>query len=86
MYKILIALFIIFVALLIFCKDFEHALDPNKKYVKLKYYSNSSCEASFREYETVVLDSCEYVYVTAGPASWGSHKGNCKFCAERSKK
>lgn len=82
--KIFISLAIVFVALLIFCKDIEQDLDPNKKYVKLKYYSNSSCEASFREYETVVLDSCEYVYVTAGPASWGSHKGNCKFCAERS--
>lgn len=86
MYKILITLFIIFVALLIFCKDIAQDLDQNKKYVKLKYYSNSSCEASFREYETVVLDSCEYVYVTAGPGSWGSHKGNCKFCAERSKR
>lgn len=86
MYKILIILFLIFIALLVAFRDFKYDLDPNKKYVKLKYYSNSSCEASFCEYETVVLDSCEYVYVTAGPASWGSHKGNCKFCAERSKR
>jgi hypothetical protein len=36
-------------------------------------------------YQTIVIDSCEYVYVFNGNASWGSHKGNCKFCAERLK-
>lgn len=29
------------------------------------------------------IDSCEYIIVNAGYATWGSHKGNCKFCMER---
>lgn len=42
-----------------------------------------------KSYEVKVLDSCEYIYVSRRP--WGgefslTHKGNCKFCAERSKK
>lgn len=36
--------------------------------------------------EIVVIDSCEYIKINGGNATWGSHKGNCKFCAERSKK
>jgi hypothetical protein len=41
----------------------------------------------FEKYDIVIIDSCEYI-------QWGvsygylniTHKGNCKFCAERSKK
>ena len=29
--------------------------------------------------ETVVIDSCEYVY----GYYWLAHKGNCRFCKER---
>ncbi len=35
--------------------------------------------------EIVIFDNCEYIDVNRGQASWGSHKGNCKFCAERNK-
>jgi hypothetical protein len=35
---------------------------------------------------TVIIDSCEYIYVSYGNASWGSHKGNCKYCAMRAGK
>lgn len=41
------------------------------------------------EVNTVVLDSCEYLYAWFGMGNGGgsfTHKGNCKFCAERSKK
>lgn len=39
-------------------------------------------------YEIKVIDSCEYIYVSRRP--WSSefsltHKGNCKYCAERAK-
>lgn len=42
-----------------------------------------------KSYEVKVIDSCEYIYVSRRP--WSSefaltHKGNCKFCVERSKK
>ena len=36
--------------------------------------------------EIVIIDSCEYIKINGGNATWGSHKGNCKFCTERSKK
>ena len=40
------------------------------------------------EYRTVVVDSCEYIVKYNGyqRGYMFSHKGNCKFCAERSKK
>ena len=34
----------------------------------------------------MTIDSCEYVWVKRGYGGGLSHKGNCKFCAERSKK
>lgn len=40
-------------------------------------------------YEIKVIDSCEYIYVSCRPFDRTfslTHKGNCKFCAERSKK
>lgn len=42
-----------------------------------------------KSYEVKVIDSCEYIYVSRLPWSGEfslTHKGNCKFCAERSKK
>lgn len=42
-----------------------------------------------KSYEVKVLDSCEYIYVSRRPWTGEfslTHKGNCKFCAERSKK
>ena len=33
--------------------------------------------------EIVIIDSCEYIYIDNGNATWGSHKGNCKFCFVR---
>ncbi len=40
-------------------------------------------------YEIKVIDSCEYIYVSRRPWSGEfslTHKGNCKYCAERSLK
>ena len=34
------------------------------------------------EFETIVIDSCEYIYGTYKLA----HKGNCKYCKERRQK
>lgn len=38
------------------------------------------------KFETIVVDSCEYIYTSRTP--WAgdmmmAHKGNCKFCAKR---
>jgi hypothetical protein len=38
-----------------------------------------------RNYQTIIIDSCEYLIGQNGHAGFMSHKGNCKFCAERSK-
>lgn len=41
---------------------------------------------AFSNVEVVEIDSCEYIYVPNGNGSWGAHKGNCKFCAQRNSK
>ena len=40
------------------------------------------------KYETEIIDSCEYIVRYNGyqKGYLFSHKGNCKFCAQRSKK
>lgn len=50
--------------------------------VEMQYYQNSNKSARYG-YKTVIIDSCEYVYVMSGHLTWGSHKGNCRFCAAR---
>lgn len=40
------------------------------------------------DYQVIVIDSCEYIAAKAPFGDYGwvmSHKGNCKFCAERNK-
>jgi hypothetical protein len=37
------------------------------------------------KYQTIVIDSCEYVFEFTEHSSWGSHKGNCRFCASRAR-
>ena len=34
----------------------------------------------------VVIDSCEYVYITSGYKGYLAHKGNCKYCEQRRKR
>ncbi len=36
-------------------------------------------------YRTVEIDSCEYLVKHTYQVGYMSHKGNCKFCIERSK-
>lgn len=39
-----------------------------------------------REFEVTEIDSCEYLTTGIGSShAFGFHKGNCKFCIERSK-
>ena len=33
----------------------------------------------------IEVDSCEYIFYEKGHRMMMAHKGNCKFCAERSK-
>ncbi len=38
------------------------------------------------EFTIITIDSCEYLLARYDRSRMISHKGNCKFCAERSKK
>ena len=66
------------VVFLIGCEKDKTKLEVVKEEVKQEFYGQNI--------EIVVIDSCEYLYVSNGNASWGSHKGNCKFCLARSVK
>ena len=43
------------------------------------------CDEDNFEWKVVVVDSCEYLVDYAKDGNGISHKGNCKFCAERRK-
>jgi hypothetical protein len=45
-------------------------------------------ESRWQGFEIIVIDSCEYINQFEGGNSGYrfTHKGNCKFCVERSKK
>jgi len=38
------------------------------------------------EFTVITIDSCEYLLARYDRSRMITHKGNCKFCAERSKK
>lgn len=46
-----------------------------------------SGESGTNGFETIVVDSCEYLYkevpTSGGPYAAMAHKGNCRFCKER---
>lgn len=48
---------------------------------------NHSAKQELKDYKVIVLDGCEYIYVYNGVDVGGlfTHKGNCKYCAERTK-
>ena len=48
---------------------------PNTKQMDFVMEGNSSYG---NKATTIIIDSCEYVFVPFNNASWGSHKGNCK--------
>lgn len=52
----------------------------------LKKNSGFVVRADSNPLTIVEVDSCEYLLGEWGNASVLTHKGNCKFCAERSKK
>lgn len=43
-------------------------------------------EVSSEGVQILTVDSCEYIWCKNGHGAGLTHKGNCKFCAERSKK
>ncbi len=51
--------------------------------VSKEKYDSYRREEFSQSYHVVIIDSCEYIFVPYGDASWGSHKGNCKYCKLR---
>lgn len=45
-------------------------------------------ESNWQGFKVIIVDSCEYInrYEGGHTGYRFTHKGNCKFCAERSKK
>ena len=63
-------------------KNYELGIDtPKYLIVKGKAVSQYT-----QRIEVLVIDSCEYVGYLYGYGAVLSHKGNCKFCAERNRK
>lgn len=73
--SIAFAYVLLVVVFLIGCEKDKTKSEVIKQEVKEEFYG--------QKIEIVVIDSCEYLYVSNGNASWGSHKGNCKFCLKR---
>ncbi len=63
-----------FFILLVMCYFYSCAQHPAKQQLK--------------DYEIIVIDSCEYIYAYRGVDVGGlfTHKGNCRYCAERAKR
>lgn len=69
--------YVLFITCLLSCKTENSKISPNDVVINgitVKIY---------------VIDSCEYigdVSYTNSNSNWATHKGNCKFCAERALK
>lgn len=60
--------------------SYEIKILPSEGKAKLKICDGVYTSRGVYEF---TYDSCEYVFVGLDNASWGSHKGNCKYCASR---
>ena len=83
MKKILILIVVLFA--MISCSE-QHDTNIYHEVERTNDVYNVTKELHLR---TVVIDSCEYLIgsISAGYGGYGylSHKGNCKYCAERRK-
>lgn len=51
--------------------------------VKSKRHKNKIFNATYA-FEVIEVDNCEYLIGTQGYGGYLTHKGNCKYCEERS--
>lgn len=49
-------------------------------------YKDKGVAYSIDGFNITIIDSCEYIRYANGHGPHFSHKGNCKFCAERRRK
>ena len=50
------------------------------------YWLDENGYSSEEEFTIITIDSCEYLLAGYDRSRMITHKGNCKFCVERSKK
>lgn len=68
----------------IFCGCEDESI---KKTIKEEKVFDAKLGRFDNKFRIVVIDNCEYLYTDAGNnGQTVFHKGNCRFCAERSKK
>ena len=58
----------------------------NEQQKKVEATELNDYSVSNQGVQILTIDSCEYVWCKNGYGAGLTHKGNCKFCAERSKK
>lgn len=58
----------------------------NEQQKKVEATELNSYYVSNEGVQILTIDSCEYVWCKNDSGAGLTHKGNCKFCAERSKK
>lgn len=54
----------------------------------MEYYIDSDRDIRGNDgggYDVVVIDSCEYLVRQSGYSGYMAHKGNCRFCAARTR-
>ena len=66
------------------CCDSSYKATENRQSFKNEpIYTNNNL--AFEGIQILTIDSCEYVWCRLGYAGGLTHKGNCKYCAERAK-
>ena len=61
------------------CDDMNRAEERSKVF-------KTAVEVNGYQISIIEFDSCQYLISGVGYSQMMTHKGNCKFCAERSKK
>ena len=80
--------FLLLVAV-IFCSCVEPAKQKENiisaKRIDIHWFDENGY-SSEEEFTIITIDSCEYLLAVYDRSRMITHKGNCKFCSERSKK
>lgn len=67
------------------CNNSDTRLVLNTKTFDIVWSDNNGSQQE-EQFTVIEIDSCEYLTGQYDRSRFLTHKGNCKFCAERSKK
>ena len=71
------------------CETGEPGIQKEKiisaKRIDIQWFDENGSNR-IEEFTIITIDSCEYLLARYDRSRMITHKGNCKFCAERSKK